>query len=62
MFRMHQFMDYLISLRPILEVIYFICGIGLLIGVWVAVRQLSLTKNIADTNVKREDVPGLVET
>lgn len=51
---MQKLLEYLWQVRPILEAIYFISSVGVLIGVWVAVRQLRLTRKIADTNVRRE--------
>lgn len=51
---MKKLFDYLLHIRPILEAIYFISGVGVVIGVWVAVQQLRLTRKIADTNVRRE--------
>ncbi len=51
---MEKLLEYLSYLRPILEGLYFLSSIGIVVGVWVAVRQLRLTRKIADTNVKRE--------
>ena len=51
---MQKLLEYLSYLRPILEGLYFLSSIGVVVGVWVAVRQLRLTRKIADTNVKRE--------
>ena len=51
---MDKLLEHLSRLRPIFETIYFLSSIGVVIGVWVAARQLRLTRKIADTGVKRE--------
>jgi hypothetical protein len=51
---MDELLEHLSRLRPILETVYFLSSLGIVTGVWVAVRQLRLTRKIADTNVKRE--------
>lgn len=43
-------------LRAILELLYFLAGLGIAIGVYLGLQQLELTKELADASNKREAV------
>lgn len=43
-------------LRAILEILYFLAGLGIALGVYLGLQQLRLTKELADASNKREAV------
>ena len=43
-------------LRAILELLYFLAGLGIAVGVYLGLEQLKLTKELADASNKREAV------
>jgi hypothetical protein len=48
--------DWLLKLRPILELLYFASGIVLTIVAIYGLRQIALTKSIANKNARRESI------